>query len=321
MLNNLIYGDYSIEGASLYGKHVAINNLLMNTENGFLVLQNSKPLIQYNNFWKVKYPIINYTVDSTNISVDPMLVNEDSLDFHLQMFSPLIHAGDPNIKNVDGTRSDIGPFGGPYGESYTYQDKAPRPPVNFSGAFESNIISLKWNKNTEADFDHYNVYKDTVANFAINTSKLVAKTKDTTLNLADSLHKAVYFKLTAIDMQGNESGTGEELSLNITEVADITPSPAEYHLFQNYPNPFNPKTIISYRIKERGYVKITVYDIKGERIGTLINEEKEEGYHETEFNPLTLGGLASGVYICRIDVKDRNNVPVFSSSNKLIYLK
>ncbi len=46
-----------------------------------------------------------------------MFVNEDSMDFHLQMFSPLIDAGDPNILDLDGSRSDIGLFGGPYGEN------------------------------------------------------------------------------------------------------------------------------------------------------------------------------------------------------------
>jgi hypothetical protein len=96
---------------------------------------------------------------------------------------------------------------------------------------------------------------------------------------------------------------------------------SDFELMQNYPNPFNPSTIISYNLREKGWVKISIYDIKGERIATLVNEEKEAGYHEVEFNPARSGKIASGVYICRVDVKNDKNIPVFSGSKKLIYLK
>ena len=58
-----------------------------------------------------------------------MFVNPDSMDFELQMYSPLIDAGDPNILDKDGSRSDIGLFGGPLGEKYTcllYTSPSPR---------------------------------------------------------------------------------------------------------------------------------------------------------------------------------------------------
>jgi hypothetical protein len=55
----------------------------------------------------------------------------------------------------------------------------------------------------------------------------------------------------------------------------------DYYLNQNYPNPFNSRTIISYQIKERSYVKLSVYDIKGELLITLINKEQDAGYYET----------------------------------------
>ena len=58
--------------------------------------------------------------------------HEGELNFHLQMFSPLIDRGDPAIIDKDGSRSDIGLYGGPLGEFYKYQDLPPRVPVNLS---------------------------------------------------------------------------------------------------------------------------------------------------------------------------------------------
>ncbi len=86
--------------------------------------------------------------------------NMDSLDFHLQKYSPMIDAGDPTILDRDGSRSDIGLYGGPYGWTYTYMDLAPRPPHNVTAVNENGLIKLTWNKNTEADFSHYRIYRD-----------------------------------------------------------------------------------------------------------------------------------------------------------------
>jgi parallel beta-helix repeat protein len=92
-----------------------------------------------------------------DIVADPMFVNDTiptyggSYDYHLQKYSPAIDAGDPNILDVDGSRSDIGIFGRPLGQIYTYQDLAPKPPANLTAVYDSGLVKLTWNKNTEAD--------------------------------------------------------------------------------------------------------------------------------------------------------------------------
>ncbi len=76
-----------------------------------------------------------FNPDSTNLSVNPMVVNEDqkgALIFTYKNILPLIDAGDPNILDKDGSRSDIGLYGGPFGESYKYIDLAPSPPLNLN---------------------------------------------------------------------------------------------------------------------------------------------------------------------------------------------
>ena len=84
------------------------------------------------------------------------------------------------ILDVDGSRSDIGLFGGPLGESYTYQDLAPKPPRNLNCIwFKVKQLHLKWNKNTEADLFRYRVYRDTVPDFIYDTTKIIGVISDT----------------------------------------------------------------------------------------------------------------------------------------------
>jgi hypothetical protein len=69
----------------------------------------------------------------------------------------------------------------------------------------------------------------------------------------------------------------------------------------NYPNPFNPITTIRYELPKNIKVNISVYDILGRKVKELVNEEKEAGRYEIQFNA---GNLSSGCYFYRIITKD-----------------
>jgi len=293
----------------------------LNSPKGIATDTGEKPVIQYNNVWNVDQKYKGFTPDSTNLSVDPMMVDEGNSDFHLQMFSPLIDKGDPNILDKDGSRSDIGLFGGPYGESYTYQDLAPKPPRNVTAKLDSNIITLNWLRNTEADFYQYRLYRDTLPDFILDSLKRIRLTTDTTFSelIPDTTAKTYYYKVTAVDSQNNQSPASEEIAVIITGVEkEPILSANDFKLYANYPNPFNPATTISFRLKEKGNVKLTVYDIRGELITTLLNEEKEAGYYETEYKP---ENLASGAYLIVIEVIGENKIPLFINAKKMILLK
>ncbi len=93
--------------------------------------------------------------------------------------------------------------------------------------------------------------------------------------------------------------------------------PSEFSLSQNYPNPFNPVTVIKYEIPVQARndninVQLKVYDILGNEIASLVNEEKSTGNYEVEFDG---SGLASGIYIYRLTTGN------FKDSKKLILLK
>jgi hypothetical protein len=329
--NNQILGNY-LNYVILMGPwDKAINNLVTDADGWVTAYSGGNFQYKYNDVWNSNIGY-GFIPDTTNLSVDPMVVNDDStqgeLDFHLQKYSPLIDAGDPNILDKDSTRSDIGLYGGPYGESYIYVDFPPRPPVNLTANVDS-LIKLNWNKNTEADFSYYNVYRDTAFNFTIDSTKLIASVTDTFYyHTFPSNIETLYYKLTAVDNQGNESNPSEQVAVILVSVKNEWKPVNNYILYQNYPNPFNPSTRIGYKLKERGYVKLYVYDIKGELVSVLLNQTQEAGYYEVEFNA---GGrsqesgvrsqLASGVYIYQIMVSNDNRIPVFSDIKKMIYVK
>jgi hypothetical protein len=74
--------------------------------------------------------------------------------------------------------------------------------------------------------------------------------------------------------------------------------PAAYALEQNYPNPFNPSTEIRFRVAESGPVRLTVYNLVGEAVATLVNEVKAAGTYSVTFDA---SGIASGVYLYRME--------------------
>lgn len=346
ILNNTICGAGGNLSIGIDGNGIIpqiINNLMLNTFHGIERYGTGPVSAYYNNAWNNVVSYKNFVPDSTNLSVDPMVMNKDSLDFRLQMFSPIIDAGDPNILDKDGSRSDIGLFGGPNGEKYTYRDLAPRPPANLTAIYDSGFVKLMWKKNTEADFKHYRVYRDTTADFMYDTTKIVGVTADSFYydDLPEKyIAKNYYYKITALDNTGNQSAPSEEITVNITGAAEAPPIIVEeYKLLNNYPNPFNPSTIIPYRLKEGGNVKLTVHNLIGELVAVLIDEYQEKGYYEVVFRPTNserergkIGNgvefatgynndMASGIYIYSLRVSDNPWAVKYFMSGKMILLK
>jgi uncharacterized delta-60 repeat protein len=88
--------------------------------------------------------------------------------------------------------------------------------------------------------------------------------------------------------------------------------PAEFSLEQNYPNPFNPTTNFEYRISNFGFVSLKVFDVLGNEVATLVNEEKPAGAYQITFNAY---GLSSGVYFYKLQAGS------FVKTKKMILLK
>ena len=114
-----------------------------------------------------------------------------------------------------------------------------------------------------------------------------------------------------------EAGVFEDFPTDVEPISDL---PKSYELKQNYPNPFNPSTKIRYTIpsvtlsgvEETVSVQLKVFDILGNEVSTLVDEEKEPGIYEVEFSAVN---LASGIYIYRLHSSE------FTNTKKMVILK
>lgn len=88
--------------------------------------------------------------------------------------------------------------------------------------------------------------------------------------------------------------------------------PKWFKLYQNYPNPFNPQTLIKYQIPSAGFVRISIYNLLGQEIAQLVNEYKEAGYYNVQFDG---SRLSTGIYIYKI------TTGTFREMKKMVLLK
>lgn len=119
-------------------------------------------------------------------------------------------------------------------------------------------------------------------------------------------HK-LYYRLKQIDYDGQ---------FEYSNVLEVNVASMNFALHQNYPNPFNPSTVISYQLPVSGEVTLKVFDVLGREVATLIDEYKEAGYHEVEFQS-AVGSLqlASGIYYYQLKAGE------FVETKKMIVIR
>jgi hypothetical protein len=113
-----------------------------------------------------------------------------------------------------------------------------------------------------------------------------------------------YYRIKQVDFDG---------SYKYSDVVEIDFKGFNSYLLElNYPNPFNPTTTIGFGIQNKSNVKITILNAIGEEVAVVMNEEKEAGYHQVEFNA---ANLPSGVYFYQLKAGN------YVDTKKMILLK
>ncbi len=92
----------------------------------------------------------------------------------------------------------------------------------------------------------------------------------------------------------------------------VASTPTRFELLQNYPNPFNPSTVIQYKLAKTGNVRLTVYDLTGRHVSTLVNQAQGAGVYVVRFNA---SQLASGIYFYRLQTDG------FSQIRKMLLIR
>jgi len=110
----------------------------------------------------------------------------------------------------------------------------------------------------------------------------------------------------------NDSGWGSYSSVatfrtgdQIQDVTETPEAPLKFALFQNYPNPFNPTTIINYDVPRAVQVKLSVFDVLGREVVTLVDAYQPAGRHSVAFDA---GNAPTGAYLYRISAGSFNAV-------------
>ena len=106
-----------------------------------------------------------------------------------------------------------------------------------------------------------------------------------------------------------------ESDVGVVEPTDMLPS--RLSLIQNYPSPFNPETRISFKLAEKSHVSITIYDMLGRNIKTLINQTQDAGYRSVIWDATNDYGkpVSAGIYLYQIQAGE------YISTKKIVMLK
>jgi hypothetical protein len=180
--------------------------------------------------------------------------------------------------------------------------------ISFVGSCENNKNKLTWSTATETNNHGFEIERSVDGNEFItrgfiNGSGTTIERHNYSFS-EDALKWKIYYRLKQIDYDGNYS---------YSELIEINSYYAtSFELFQNYPNPFNPTTKIKFEIPESGFVSLKVFDIVGNEITTIFNEEKQPGIYEVEIDA---SGLSSGVYYYQL--RDEN----FIETKKMVLIK
>jgi hypothetical protein len=184
---------------------------------------------------------------------------------------------------------------------YSVDNLPPALPAPFTGQYAAGTASLHWNPNPEADLAGYRLYRGTAAGFVPGPATLLAALPDT--GYADPAGAPYVYKLTAIDMHGNESPVA---TLNLSGVLDVDPAaPRALSFAPPHPNPARGATTLAFTLSRAGPVRLAVYDAAGRRVRVLHDGALPAGPHRERVTLRDAAGraFASGLYLVRLEAE------------------
>jgi len=297
--NNIIINGYNI--ATSYGIYWGSSGTLVSNYNDIVVPGSGK----VGNFSTADQATLSawQSASSNDANSQSTAVTFVSgTDLHLSGGS----IGDMNLKGVSGlgitTDIDADPrvASGPYmGADENVGSPLPVELTSFAGSVKNGSIELTWTTATETNNESFVVerssLKDAGARSWVNVGTVQGagtKYSPTRYIFTDkpSQMGSFAYRLKQIDRDGAVKYSSE---IQIAAVSAVR----AYALLGNYPNPFNPTTSITFELPTASHVLLSVYDLLGKEVGTLVNGVKESGRHVVSFDASV---LPSGIYIYTI---------------------
>jgi hypothetical protein len=188
---------------------------------------------------------------------------------------------------------------------------------SFTATGHENSIEVSWTSQTEIDALAYHLYRsDTEYGKFEEIARIDAAGNSETPSSYSYMDEDVtvgqtyYYQLADEDYEGN-------LRYHGVVFASASTVPGSYALLPNYPNPFNPTTAIGYQTPEAGHVTLTIYNVVGQEVRTLVDAHQDAGSYTIMWDSKDNNGqhLNSGVYFCTMKAGD------FSDTRKMVLMK
>ncbi|MHC1738153.1 MAG: YCF48-related protein [Ignavibacteriaceae bacterium] len=211
------------------------------------------------------------------------------------------------------------------GESSVILKNSPSFPLSVElSSFAANIcgshVILNWQTATEVNNYGFEIERSQTSNVKSETWEKIGFVEGfgnsnspkhytyTDENLANGKY---LYRLKQLDNDGNFTYSAE-IEVLVNQI------PTEFALYQNYPNPFNPNTIIKFGLPDYSKVMLEIYNIIGEKVVTLVDNEMVAGNHEIIY---TAGNLSSGVYYLTMSAVSVNGNGNFKQTKKILLIK
>ena len=227
-----------------------------------------------------------------------------------------------NLLSLSFVDGNIGWAAGNHSTLLKYTATVPVELISFTSEIDNNKVTLNWETASETNNLGFEVERKTDGEWITigfvegHSTSTQAQSYLFIDNLNELSSGLISYRLKQVDFDGSFEYS------NIIEV-NFNSVPDEFVLSQNYPNPFNPTTKIEYRIplnppllkgesEAGGFITLKVYDILGNEVANLVNEQKPAGNYEVEFDA---NEFASGTYFYKLETDN------FTSIKKMILLK
>jgi predicted outer membrane repeat protein len=264
-----------------------------------------------------------------NIDSDPLFCNPDSGDYALAENSPCVGTGYYGV--------NMGALGVGCG-TYNF------PPTDFSLSEPSNnaqitidesnmndgYITFSWGESSDANGDSlYYLVRSASAEIGdhgmdTNATSITVSYVDIIEDMSENNVTAAALEWTVYVTDGIDTVEADNAPFTIeidganalrTYLEGLLPD--EFALRQNYPNPFNPITTLRYDLPENSYVNVTVYDMLGRKVKTLINQTQDAGYRSVIWDATNDYGkpISAGIYLYQIQAGG------YTSTKKMVLLK
>jgi len=215
----------------------------------------------------------------------------------------------PNYPVTFADQSALGTISNPF----TVTSPLPVELTSFTANVNSDKVNLNWGTATEVNNYGFEIERASSSTTPIQGWKKIGFVQGNGNSNSPKIYNFTdnkliggtkfQYRLKQIDADGKFS---------YSDVVEVEVIPTEYTLYQNYPNPFNPTTTIRYSLPKASKVTIKIYDLIGNEVGTLVNEEKPIGNFEVEFSGEK---LSTGIYLFKLQAGD------YTSIKKMMLLK